>query len=579
MKIALAQMQVYPADLRKNTQNILSLIAEAKSRGADLVIFPELAVSGLLVGDNWRDHCFIADCLAANEMIAEAAKDISVIFGNIAGGAAGQICNSCFIACDGQLQQLAPLRGNSSVAGAYGFFSQAGTSSVSELWLEGKLYRLAVLLGKWQEELYIPDDIDLLIHVDSSPLVFGEEYAAPKLVEWVNAPLVHVNCCGMQNSGKTNYLMAGGSALYSAAGELLASLPLLEEDLLCCSLSGGNKAANKEADALLFEALVYGAREFTREAGINKAVIGLSGGIDSALAACVYQQALGAENVLLINMPSCYSSKTTRSLAAELAVALGANYAVMPVQDFLLSTKELFARTPISFPGREDWHIEISGLTEENVQARGRTGQILATAAAGWGAIFTCNGNKAECSVGYATFYGDLAGAFALSADLWKYQVYQASAYAEKLIPAAAETLDKISKIKPSAELSAQQAVEEGKGDPLIYPYHDYLLAAWVEKDANPYDILLWYSQGVLSERIGCAAQLIPQLFPTTAAIIADIEYWWRMYRGMGVAKRIQAPPLLALSARPFGDPKGENRGEPYFGSRYESLKKQLLEE
>jgi len=571
MRIALAQMKVYPSDLQKNTQNILTLIDEAKSQSADLVIFPELAVSGLLVGDNWRDHCFVNDCLAASSLIAEAAKDITVLFGNIAGGV--EIYNSCFIAQEGKLQQLSPWQGTSPVSGAYGFFSQTGIGSVYDLEISGKSYRLAVLLGKWQEDLVLPDDIDLLVHMDASPLVLGEEYMFGE----IKAPLLHVNCCGMQNSGKTNYLFAGGSALYSAAGETLASLSLLEEGLLCCNLTGGTKATPKAADALLFEALVYGAKEFTREVGINKAVIGLSGGIDSALAACVYRQALGAENILLINMPSCYSSNTTRSLAADLAFALGTNYAVMPVQDFLESTKELFAKTPIYCPGGESFFINVSGLTEENVQARGRTAQILATAAAGWGAIFTCNGNKAECSVGYATFYGDLAGAFAITADLWKHQVYQAAAYAGTLIPTAAEALAKISQIKPSAELSAQQAVEEGKGDPLVYPYHDYLLASWVEKDATPYDILLWYSQGVLAQRIGCAAQLIPQLFPTVAAMIADIEYWWRMYRGMGVAKRIQAPPLLALSARPFGDPKGENRAGSYFGRQYEALKHQLL--
>ena len=201
--------------------------------------------------------------------------------------------------------------------------------------------------------------------------------------------------------------------------------------------------------------------------------------------------------------------------------------------------------------------------------------RILAAAAAGLGAIFTCNGNKAELSVGYATFYGDLAGAFAAQADLWKYQVYAASHHFQGLFPDA--PLDQIAAIRPSAELSPNQDVTKGLGDPLIYAYHDYLLKSWVEGGQTPADTLLAYRNGRLEEEIGCAPGLVRQLFADAAALIADIEYWWRMYRVVGTAKRIQAPPLLALSVKPFGEPTPQVQGAYYFDERFMQLKKELL--
>ena len=177
----------------------------------------------------------------------------------------------------------------------------------------------------------------------------------------------------------------------------------------------------------------------------------------------------------------------------------------------------------------------MGGLVKENIMARERA-RILAAAAAGLDAIFTCNGNKAELAVGYATFYGDLAGAFAVEADLWKYQVYEAANWFQNIFSEA--PLTEIAAIRPSAELSLAQDVTKNLGDPLSYDYHDYLLKSWVEEDQTPTNTLRAYMDGCLESDIGCKKGLIDSLFKDTAAFIADVEYWWRMYRGYRGGKK-----------------------------------------
>ncbi len=213
----------------------------------------------------------------------------------------------------------------------------------------------------------------------------------------------------------------------------------------------------------------------------------------------------------------------------------------------------------------------------ENVQARDRSSRILAAVAAAFGGVFTCNANKTEATVGYTTLYGDLGGFIACLADLWKGEVY-----------ALAEHLNAISSppvipqgsidVVPSAELSPDQAVDEQKGDPLIYPYHDCLFASWVEwwNRATPEENLRWYADGVLAEKIGYEGQ-VHDLFPDATSFIADLERWWNLYQGMGIAKRIQAPPILGVKRRVFGFDHRESQIGPRYTRAYEALKAELL--
>ena len=206
---------------------------------------------------------------------------------------------------------------------------------------------------------------------------------------------------------------------------------------------------------------------------------------------------------------------------------------------------------------------------------------LLAALAASFGGVFSCNTNKAELTVGYGTLYGDIAGFLAVIGDLWKEDVYalgnhlNTEVYGRELIPGG------IFEVMPSAELSAEQAVDQGKGDPLIYPYHDRLFFSWVQKwnRATPEEILGWYLEGSLKENLGLSANVdLKKHFPTPQAFIADLERWWNLYNGIGVAKRVQAPPVLAVSSRAFGYDHREFLGRSTYTQRYLELKKKLLE-
>ena len=170
-------------------------------------------------------------------------------------------------------------------------------------------------------------------------------------------------------------------------------------------------------------------------------------------------------------------------------------------------------------------------------------------------------------------------GFLAALADLWKHQVYALGRYLNERIFAAEVIPAEVFSLVPSAELSAAQDVDAGKGDPLVYPYHDYLFRAFVERwqRATPEDLLGWYTAGTIEENIGCEPGLVARLFPAAADFIADLERWWGLYSGMGVAKRIQAPPVLAVSRRAFGFDHREAQNPVHYTHHYLQLKTQLI--
>jgi NAD+ synthase (glutamine-hydrolysing) len=253
---------------------------------------------------------------------------------------------------------------------------------------------------------------------------------------------------------------------------------------------------------------------------------------------------------------------------------------VVPIQHSVDHTIEQLESTPMAFiaEGTES-QLKVSSFVAENIQARDRSARVLAGAAAAFGGGFTCNANKAETTVGYSTLYGDQSGFLAALADLWKHQVYALAYYLNQEVFHKETVPQGIIDIVPSAELSNAQNVDEGKGDPLKYPYHDYLFRAFVERwqKAAPEDILAWYSEGRLEEELGCEKGLVAKYFSTPAEFIADLERWWNLFTGMAVAKRIQAPPILAVSRRAYGFDHREAQNGPYYTRKYKELKAELL--
>jgi NAD+ synthase (glutamine-hydrolysing) len=610
---------------------MLEMITKAKQRHAHVIIFPEMAIPGYLLGDTWEQPAFLRDCEHFGRQIIAASTDICIIFGNVGidwdkTGDDGRVrkYNACFIAQNGHLHQdddfpypfhiktLHPnyrefddtrhFHSSRKLASELGCKAEDLLRPVV-LTLANKQLHLGCLLCEdgWSDDYAVKpmtilannSHLDLFINISSSPFTLGKNNKRnrvfAKQVRETGVPLIYVNNVGVQNNGKTVYTFDGSSTVYNSRGEIISYCPPFEPQLKLLDIrleaeDLGCPAVNPPADNgidTLYQALSYGTEQFLKAIGIRKVVIGASGGIDSALAAALYTKLLGPDNVLLVNMPSQFNSQTTRSLAAELARNLGCLYTVMPIQKAVDDTVRQLNETPIArlYDGISS-SLAVSPFITENIQARDRSARILAGVAASYGGGFTCNANKSELTVGYSTLYGDQAGFFAALADLWKHQVYDLARYMNETVYSHPVIPADIFRLVPSAELSPDQAVDEGKGDPIIYPYHDYLFRAFVESwhKATPEDILDWYLQGILAEKIGCHSGLVEKLFPTPSSFIDDLERWWKLYSGIAVAKRIQAPPVLALSRRAFGFDHREAQNTPYFTARYVSLKKQLLE-
>ena len=405
-----------------------------------------------------------------------------------------------------------------------------------------------------------------------TPFRLGESKNYSAQAKNLNRPLIYVNAVGIKWSGKTLYTLDGQSTVYNSRGEIVKRLPAYDEALDVIDLEEIDKLPaleNIEIDetAQIYRAIYYGTKKFLQQINIDKVVIGISGGIDSAVAAALYTNILGAENVYLVNMPSVFNSATTKNLSEQLAKNLGCKYYVIPIQESVdWTVKQL-----------TDAQINVSSFVKENIQARDRSSRILAAVAASVGGVFTCNANKAESTIGYATLYGDAAGFFCALADLWKFQVYALANYFNEKIYKREVIPQGIIDIVPSAELSTAQNVDEGKGDPLKYPYHDYLFRALMEDDAAPEEILSWYINGELENKIGCEIGLVAKYFATPKNFVEDLERWWKLFKGMAVAKRMQTPPLLAVSKRAYGADFPETQNPPYFTSTYKNLKEKIL--
>ncbi len=534
-KIALAQIEVAAGQPELNSRKILDFIAQAKAQECTAIIFPAASVSGRLFTNS---RSFVYDCDAFCQQIVKASENIAVIFGGV---------NEILIANGGELANR----------------------------LQDKTVFTVEISG-----------VQLCFMIDATPYADGNaerhNFCSNRAID-AKCPLVYVNAVGVQNNGKNIFPFDGESRIYNRDGKVIHEIAPFHESLSVVELDElENLPALEQPEeppiAKIYRALSFGVEKFLRQIGINKVVIGISGGIDSAVAAALYTKILGAENVLLANMPSAFNSDTTKNLSETLAKNLGCKYVVLPIQDSVDATVKQIESTPVTFLSYDSTEeIKISSFVKENIQARDRSARILSALAAALGGVFTCNANKAETTIGYATMYGDAAGFMAALADLWKFQIYALADYLNDEVYGREVIPEGIIEIVPSAELSDAQNVDEGKGDPLHYEYHDYLFRAFTEKMSAPEDLLLAYAQGTLEDEIGCADGLAKKYFPTVTDFIADLEKWWKAFRGMAVAKRIQSPPILALTARPFGELK-ESQCPPHFSQTYLDLKRQLLE-
>ena len=628
MKIRYSQITIAPGNPAKNYETCLAAARRAKAAGVNLLLLPEMSIPGYMIGDKWEENDFIDDCeYFSKELAKEADENFSLIFGTVAffesvfgapqNGYDGRKAkmNVACIATNGKTEyRIKTLLPN------YREFEEprhfwdnlTATASGSNIVEDAKMFPLHEICGVkigvticedgWDDDYGMkPFEVlskvgaELIVNISYSPFTAGKNQSrirhfsahASKL----GKPVIYVNGLGLQNNGKTIFCFDGSSAVWNSKGELIAHSGMYTEEDVDLEYVDGNLIAINAPQLVqtteiddIHKTLIYGIRNYMAQSHLQRVVIGASGGVDSTLAAALYVEAIGKENVLLVNMPSRFNSKTTIGIAERLAHNLGCWYTSVPIQESAeLTHRQIDGLKPTNANG-EEITINLSSFNMENVQARDRGSRVLGAIASAWGAVFTNNGNKTETTVGYATLYGDVAGFLAAIGDLWKHTVYDLCRHinakaGKELVPVEVLTL------KPSAELSDNQAVDKGLGDPIIYPYHDRLFEAWQQwwNHASLADILQHYLDGDLASYLNHGAEteltesLIRQHFPDAKTFVADLERWYKLFKGMGIAKRIQAPPILAVTRRAYGFDYRESAIQPYFTRRYLEMKEKIF--
>jgi NAD+ synthase (glutamine-hydrolysing) len=625
IRTRIAQMQVQPGQPDVNAARMLEHIRQARRDGVRLLVFPEMALPGYLIGDEWEREAFLRECEACARELVQAAEQVITVFGTVAvdwqkRNEDGRVrkYNALMVAQRGRRvgPQGTPLDyvvktlhpnyrqfddsrhffGLRKLAAELGLPPSALIRPVS---VDGLRLGCVICEDAWSADYGLSPlaelarhGMDVCVCASASPYTFDKRDKRARVfadhARRQGVPLLFANHVGMQNNGKTVFVYDGSSCAYDAQGRSSPLPPAFEEAAPTFDLALGAaaqdwpRAAPPRPDDTsdLYRAVDYGTRRFLELAHTDKVVIGVSGGIDSAVAAALYRCILPAENLLLVSMPGPYTSATTRQLAGALARNLGCRFAEVPIGAAVDLCVAQLDGLPLALPHDSDapLRLAISSSVLENIQARDRSARVLAAVAAAFGGVFTCNANKCEMTAGYSTLYGDAAGFFANLADLWKGEVYglarylNETVYGRDVIPAACLTLP------PSAELNAAQNVDAGQGDPLHYPYHDRLFASWTESwnRTTPEEILRWYGQGELESQLGYPGR-IANLFADNAAFVADLERWWERYQGMGLVKRVQAPPVLALKRRAFGFDHRESILGPRYTRQYRHWKERLL--
>ena len=533
MKIALGQINPTIGDFSGNAKKIIETARQAHAQGAHLALFPELAVCGYPPRDLVERPAFVARSGQVVEEIARCVPDITVICGFVSPAkveTGKSVMNSAAVLSGGKVRlvQSKMLLPTYDVFDELRYFDPASSQSVYPF--EGKQLALTICEDAWNDKhfwrrrLYKVDPVEELLHsganvvinISASPFHLGKRELRREMLETIardnHVPVVFVNQVG----GNDSLVFDGSSLVIAPDGRTVARGKSFEEDLVLFdtdTLSGDMHPQVEGSEASAYDALVLGTRDYVRKCGFRRAVIGLSGGIDSALTAAIAVDALGAENVTGLAMPSQYSSEHSVRDARDLARNLDIRFEVLPIAGVF----DLYRKTlaPV-FSGTEE------DVAEENIQSRIR-GNLLMAFSNKFGALVLTTGNKSELGVGYCTLYGDMVGGLAVISDVPKTLVYRLSRYLNSLKPVIPEsTLEK----PPSAELRA------GQLDSDTLP---------------PYEVL----DNILEDYV--------EDYHTAEQIAADRGYDLDLVRGVvrmierSEYKRQQAAPGLKITPKAFG--------------------------
>jgi NAD+ synthase (glutamine-hydrolysing) len=561
VKIALGQINPTVGSFSGNTRKILEFAVRAQDQGADLVVFPELAVCGYPPADLLEKHAFVARSEQALDEVrawTSAAGRPAILCGGVlpvvGGGEGKQVRNVAMLMAGGkviavQQKMLLPFY---DVFDEQRYFDPAAEQTLAAIEVAGRECTVAITVCEdaWNDKAYWPrrryavdpverlmetwtgDGPRLILNLSASPFWQGKRAVRREMLGALarrhNAWVLMVNQVG----GNDSLVFDGSSLAVSPDGMVAVQAASFAEDLVLvdtdqftprstrdvaaeervAEAAGAEDVKEFEVEAT-WDALVLGTRDYVLKCGFTKVLVGLSGGIDSALVAAIAVKALGADNVMGVGMPSEYSSEGSKDDAHLLAQKLGIRFEMLPIHASFTAAMEtldpLFAGTPF-------------GLAEENLQSRLR-GLVLMALSNKFGALVLTTGNKSEMSVGYSTLYGDMVGALAVIGDVMKTHVYALSRYANReceVIPQT--TLTKA----PSAELRPEQ-----KDTDSLPPYDvlDPILEAYVERYCSAEEI---------AREQGCDVGLVRQVLQ----LVERSEY-----------KRQQAAPVLKVTRKSFG--------------------------
>jgi NAD+ synthase (glutamine-hydrolysing) len=604
--LALGQMHVVPGQIKHNFLMLKQMVLNAKSQGAQMIVFPELCLTGYLIGDQFLDNAWVDYAVSFNDQIKALSTDIIIVWGNVVTlGKNPSITNNDsrlaklnagLIAYQGQYVQ----RKNRLFDGVYPkrlfpnyriFDDQRyflpGRELEEKLGLKVKSLLqpfevnihgetlsigLEVCEDMWDKaygfspsEEYLKQGVDMLINISASPWTIDKEKSRIEQIQaHSKVPFIFVNKVGTDNNGKNVVIFDGGSMLFNHEGTLISFANDLGKPELCITTFEA-KPKIQPVNHKLYHLLIKGIKDFDQQVFSSKVpwIVGLSGGLDSAVSITLLKEAIGAERIYAYSLPTTYNASQTKENAKSIAKTLGVHFEEISIQKLV----DAFA----------SMQPQADTLTLENIQARVR-GSLLMNIASEKKGVVLNNGNKIEVALGYATLYGDTIGAIAPLGDLTKLQIVELATYINSLSSKTIIPLNLIPTIKdgipffdlaPSAELKSNQI------DPMKWGYHDWLIHELLSfPSLSPERFLTMFIEKTFPKHI---LHLLKHYQLNDGKAFLDDLNWILSSWNRSYFKRIQMPPNILVSKGSFGYDYRESQTSYEKTDLFRSLSERIL--